>query len=447
MQIKFIPSIKNYFSLFVITIVVSGCESLPDVADKHNVLTQVIASDPALSNNVSNDIQAIINNLNKKKTLSEPEAVFYALHNNATFMSLLAELKLAKADLYNAGLLPNPEFLFSFSASDKPYRYAIDFPIEALWLRPIKIRNMKKEADATAFRLTQSGLNLIKDVRIAYAQSVLAQEWLKVTESSYLLRQQIHTLSTKRLASGDINGKDVLLAENDASLAKRDWDLAQYDVDAKMASLLYMLGVSQTQHTVALSPNLIPACQEQDIDKLLLQSQERRPDILAAEFSVEAATEKVNLSEVGWFKFLASADATSGQVNGHTLSPSIRTTVPVLNQNQGVISRSQAELEKAVLSLEALKQQAALEVRTAHIQYQQSCHDWQVIQDKLIPSAQKLIQHAKDAYQEGDISYLQTLEVSRQFLDTQMREVNLKAELIGRWAELNRATSYNKDAE
>ncbi|MEK9825913.1 MAG: TolC family protein, partial [Methylotenera sp.] len=125
-------------------------------------------------------------------------------------------------------------------------------------------------------------------------------------------------------------------------------------------------------------------------------------------------------------KFTGTADATSGQVSGHTLGPSVRTTIPIANLNQGNINRAEAELEKAELNLEALKQQAALEVRTAHLQYQQSCYDWNVLQDTLMPSVQQMIQLTEHAYREGDISYLQTLEANRQFVDTQMREVQLK---------------------
>lgn len=447
MQLRYVQYFNTQLCVLAVISLITGCQSIPETADKAGVIQRVIAHDQQLANSVSQDIQTIDVKLQEKKTISESEAVQYALNNNAAFKSLLIDLKLAKSDLVTAGLLPNPELLFSFGMTNKPYRYAIDLPIEALWLRPIKIRTMKNEADATAYRLTQSGLNLIKDVRIAYAQAVLAQERLKVTESSYLLRERIHALSIKRQTSGDINGKDTLLAKNDASIAKRDWALAQYDIKVKMAALLNVLGVPLTQDNIELSANLIPACQVEEIDSLLAQSLAKRPDILSAEFSVNAAKEKIKLSKLNWLKFTGTADATSGQVSGHTLGPSVRTTIPIANLNQGNINRAEAELEKAELNLEALKQQAALEVRTAHLQYQQSCYDWNVLQDTLMPSVQQMIQLTEHAYREGDISYLQTLEANRQFVDTQMREVQLKAELIGKWAELTRSSSKQTDGK
>ncbi len=425
----------------------TGCQSIPNTTDNAGVINNVVAYDMQLSSNTVDDIQRIEIKLQEKSSLSETEAVLYALNNNAAFKALLIDLKLAKADLVNAGLLPNPELLFAFGVSNKPYRYAIDLPIEALWLRPIRLRTMKHEADAVANRLTQSGLNLIKDMRIAYAQAVLAQEQLTVTEASYKLRNNIYNLSLKRLEAGDINGKDILLAQNDAAIAKRDWELAEYDVKVKMQSLLYALGVGQKYNAITLAPNLIPACNVDEVDYLLTQSLGQRPDILSAQHSINASKEKIKLSKLGWLKLTATADATSGLVNGHTLGPAIRSTIPIANQNQGAVSRAEAELEKAELSLEALKQQAVLEIKTAHLQYQQSCHDWHVLQDTLKPTVLQMIQLTENAYQKGDIAYLQTLEANRQFVDTQMREVQLKADLIAKYAELMRNSSKKVDAK
>lgn len=435
------------FYLILIAAAISGCQSIPATLDKSDVLQKVIAHDQQLSKSTTLLDQQTAIKLDEKAILTESEAVLFALNNNATFKSLLTDLKLAKADLVDAGLLPNPELLFAFGMPNKPYRYAIDLPIELLWLRPIRLRTMKHEADATAYRLTQSGLNLIRDVRISYAQAVLSQEQFKVAEAAYQLRNNIYKLSLKRLEAGDINGKDILLAQNDAATAKRDWELAQYEVKVKMQNLLFWLGAGQNVQNIALSPNFVPACTAHEVEQLLSQSLEHRPDILSAQYLVDAAKEKIKLSKLDWLKFTATADATSGTVNGHKLGPAIRTTLPIANQNQGAISRAEAALEKVELNLEALKQQATLEVRTTHLQYQQSCYDWHALQNHIMPTVQQMINLTQQAYQKGDISYLQTLEANRQILDTQMREVQLKADLVSKLAQLMRSSAIQNNAQ
>ena len=447
MSFKLLHNILFYLIVIAITIIMCGCHTIPNIADKSGVVQKVVDHDQQLSKNTVLDVEQIAIKLHENVMLTESEAVLYALNNNATFKSLLIDLKLAKADLVNAGLLPNPELLFAFGVTNKPYRYAIDLPIELLWLRPIRLSTMKHEADATAYRLTQSGLNLIRDARISYTQAVLSQEQLKVAESAYQLRNNIYNLSLKRLEAGDINGKDILLAQNDAITAKRDWELAKYEVKIKMQNLLYVLGVGQKFQDITLSLNLVPACNADEIEYLESQSLAHRPDILSAQYSVNAAKEKIKLSKLNWLKITASADATSGQVNGHTLGPAIRSTLPIANQNQGAISRAEAELEKAELYLETLKQQAVLEIRTTHLQYQQSCHDWHALQNHIMPTVQQMIKLTEQAYQKGDISYLQTLEANRQIVDTQMREVQLKANLMAKLAELMRSSALKNNAQ
>lgn len=433
---------SNIAILLVSTsLLISGCQSIPDTMGKSEVIQKVLSYDQELSGKNLDELNSIEVKLQNNKALTETEAVLIALNHNAGFRALLTDLNIAKADLINAGLLPNPDLLFAFGVANKPYRYAIDLPIEALWLRPIKLRTMKSEADANAFRLAQAGINLIKDVRVAYAQAILAQEQRQVAETSHQLRNRIYELSLKRLEAGDLNGKDILLAQNDAAVAKRDWELTRYDLDVKMHALLYLLGMNQKYSHISTSPSLIPACSINDVDSLLTSALAQRPDLLSAEYSVNASKEKIKLSKMGWLKFTATADATSGLRNGHTLGPAIRSVIPIANQNEGAIGRSEAELEKAELNLEALKQQAVLEIKTAHTQYQQTCHDWRVLQDTLMPSMQEAIKLTDFAYQKGDISFLQTLEANRQYVDAQMRSVQLKALLVARQAELMRNQS------
>lgn len=435
------------YSFFLLTIVLSGCQPIPSTADKSEVLRAVLANDQQLAKLETNDFQSFDKKLQTQSFLTENDAVLLALNHNAAFNTLLTDLKIAKADLISAGLLPNPELLYAFGVINKPYRYAIDLPIELLWTRPMRISAMKHAADAVTYKLTHYGLNLIRDVRMSYAQAVLSQEYLHVTESAYLVRNQMYAIALKRLEAGDMSGKEILITKNDAATAKRDWEIAQYDVQIKMQHLLFLVGAGEAIKEIRLQPELIPACAIEDVDQLLSQALEQRPDILSAKDAVNAAQEKVNLSKVDWIKLHASADATSGQVNGHTLGPAIRATLPIANQNQGAISKAEAELEKAQLNLDSLRQQASLEIRTSHLQYQQSCHDWHVLQTSLMPTVQQMRHVTEQAYQNGEISYLQTLEANRQILDTQKREVQLKADLISKLAELKRSSAFKHNTQ
>ena len=63
------------------------------------------------------------------RPLAEDEAVVLALWNNAAFHEALVELDLTRADLVQAGLLPNPEVFYSWPVPDRVFRYLFDFPV------------------------------------------------------------------------------------------------------------------------------------------------------------------------------------------------------------------------------------------------------------------------------------------------------------------------------
>ena len=122
--------------------------------------------------------------------LSESEAVQLALCNNAAFQELLTDLGLAHSDLIQAGLLPNPEFFYSFPTDAKPFKYLVEFPVDSLVLRPFRKRAANADLERARERLTQAGLDLVRDARLAYADWVFARDRIQIAEENRKLRER-----------------------------------------------------------------------------------------------------------------------------------------------------------------------------------------------------------------------------------------------------------------
>src|SRR5262245_13739934 len=131
--------------------------------------------------------------------LEEDHAVLVALWANPGFQELLTDLRITRADLIQAGLLPNPEVVYIFSAPHKPFKYLVDFALESLWLRPIRIAASEAENERVCSRLVQNALDLIRDTRQAFADVLLARDRLKVGEDLRDLRVRIGGLAEARL--------------------------------------------------------------------------------------------------------------------------------------------------------------------------------------------------------------------------------------------------------
>ncbi|QEL17977.1 TolC family protein [Limnoglobus roseus] len=371
--------------------------------------------------------------------VTEDEAVAIALWNNAAFQELLVDLGVARGDLIQAGLLPNPEFVYYWPAADKPLKYLLDFPIESLWLRPIRVKAAKHDADRAAHRLAQAGLDLMRDVRQAYADVVLAGERVRVAGEGVKLRGRIAELAEIRLTAGDISPQEAATARIDALQAQQDATRIAFDVPVAEERLKNLMGVGPLRTPLALDPAAVPADQTFDPDALAQDAMATRPDALAAAELVAAAQARVKFAKLGWVRFLGILDATSGRNTGHEFGPALRFTVPIFNRNQGGIARADAELERAVRNQHTVAYQIILDVQRSYLQYQQACAELAALRTKVRPEVEAAIQRSQGAYREGNVAIFIVLETTRQLLDSYLREAVLVADLRRFWAELERS--------
>lgn len=371
--------------------------------------------------------------------ITEEEAVLIALWNNALFQETLVDLDLAASDLVQAGLLPNPEVVYFFPVSDKPFKYAIEFPLEALWLRPIRVAAAQRESHRACQRLTQVGLDLIRDTRQAYADVLVAQGQVKVAEQALQLRKRIAKVAKARVDAGDASPQESSVAEIDFDLAAQAQVRLEYDVGIAEARLRNLLGIPEDRRSLKLVDVTPPVAGPFDPDLLAEVAVGSRPDIVAAQLAVAAADARVRLADVSWFRFLGILDATSGRRTGHEFSPAFRATLPIFNWNQGGVLRAEAELERALRQQHTLQDRIMLEVQQAHLRHEQARAELQVLNDRVMPEVETGIRRAESAFQEGDAPYLVVLQASRQLLDSLARREQLHGEIRRAWAELERS--------
>jgi len=371
--------------------------------------------------------------------LTEDEAVLIALWNNAAFQELLTDLGIARGDLVQAGLLPNPEVVYFFPVSDKPFKYAFDLPIEAFWLRPIRVAAARRESARVCNQLTQSALNLIRDVRQSYADVLLARGQLRVAEEGVQIWGRIAELAETRLKAGDISVQEAAAAKIDALRAQQDAARIAFESPVAEQRLRNLMGTPFDGSPLAIDDTAPPVGEELDVDLLTAEAVAARPDALAAQQNAAAAAERSRLARIGWVRLLGIGDATSGTRTGHEFGPAIRVTLPLFHRNQGNIARADAEWEKARRHRIAVRDQIVLDVRQAHYRYAQARAEFAVLDTRVRPDVEAAIRRAQRAYLEGQTSYIVVLETTRRLLDARLRQEQLHAELRRSWAELERS--------
>lgn len=436
-----------WLSSVIAVIGLAGCHALPAACDRDRVSSNIATrTGHSLLNETGCGQIVYPNGASLSDGLSEEEAVLLALWNNAAFQEQLVDWKIAHGDLVQAGLLPNPELFFVASAPDKPFRYAVDVPIAALWLRPIRIAAAERESSRVCERLTQAGLDLIRDAQQGYADLRLARGRLRVAEQAEELRTRITRFAEVRLDGGDASPQEVATAKIDALQAKQDVARIRQDVALAEERLRNVLGLSDDRTPLNPTDPAPTVRGDFDADVLSAEAVASRPDLLAVVQAADAAAERLRLAQIGWFQFLGIVDASNGTRTGHELGGGLRMTLPIFNHNEGAIARAEAEWEKLCRQQQTIHNQIVLDVRQAHLRYVQAKAELEVLDGQTRPEVAAAIQRAESAYRDGDVGYIVVLQTSRQLIDAELRQEQLHAELRRAWAELERSVGRHLEA-
>ncbi len=367
--------------------------------------------------------------------LSEEESVAIALWNNAQFQADLVALGFARADLIDAGMLRNPVFSLLFPLGPKQLEATLSLPIEFFWQRPKRVAAAKLNVEQVADSLIQHGLNLIRDVQIAYVELEFARERARIGAEEAALRQEIADIAAESLRIGDISGLEEIAFKLDA--AQMQEASIRFSRDAELAEerLKTLLGLKFENIAIRLAPAAGTSEFFQQPSDLMEAAFAARPDLRAAEIAIEAAGQRVGWERSKIFNLTAILDANGEGKEGFEMGPGIQLELPLLNQNNGKISRAQAELVQAARQYMALKHRIAQEVMEARTHYMAAKEVLDILQMDVLPAAVTAVKNATEAYSIGEISYLELLDFNRQLLNSRVREAEARADR--RRAEVN----------
>ncbi|MDC0669441.1 TolC family protein [Nannocystis radixulma] len=370
--------------------------------------------------------------------LDESEAVSIALWNSPAFQADLAQLDIARADLADAGALPNPMLTMLFPLGPHQLSGYLLLPLAALAQRPARVRAAQRDVERVANSLVQTGLDLIRDVRLAHADAAAAAEQARARvelvglwhESEKLAQARVDAGDTSRLERDAIQA-EALLAADLAARAEQDAALARL----RLRQLLGVTSATLPDDTpVVAGAETIPT----DPDVLVREALAARPDLRAAELAVEAAGKRLGLARARIFQGLLRVD---GQLDAQGFHPSLgfhQIELPIFNWNQGARGRAKAELQQALWRYAQLRQQIVTEVATAELQARQA-HESLTRWDEQLQTLQRTVAAATSSFRAGSDSYVVVLDATRRLQDARLREIDLRAQLRRALAQLDRS--------
>lgn len=451
---------KKVIALISLAVIVSGCTSRSS-----HVSTQVSKrledrTGHGLNPNSQSSAFAVPPGVKLADGLSEDEAVAVAVWNNAAFQADLTALGFARSDLIEAGQLRNPMLSLLLPWGPKQLEFTASLPLEVFWQRPRRVGAAKVDLERVAESLVQTGLNLVRDARIAYADLTLADDRVRIASESLRQRSETALIVEARLRLGDISELETSAARLDARQAEEL--AARTNSEARLAKdrLRFMLGMGASdtsfdlvayssiattgsaayQNVIASGPissNSQP--NDQELNDLVKQALAARPDLRAAELAIEAAGKRAKWERSRIFSISAILDANAKGTKGFEAGPGMQVELPIFNRNKGGITRAEAEIERAARQYVAARHRIALEVQEAYRQVLQARETLGSLRGHILPQIEEDIRIAQKAYAAGDVAYLFVLETSRRLYDARLQDADASAALRRATAQLERA--------
>ena len=370
--------------------------------------------------------------------LSEDEAVAVALWNNPRLRAAFADLAVARADLVESGVLVNPDLQLLFGVGSKPFELLLGAPIQALWQRPRRVAAAKLNLEKTSETLVQRGLDLARDVRLAHADYSAAHRQAKIHGELAKLTREIAELTKHRLRAGDISELDAHLVELEALRAGGRMQEARQEINVAWERLRPLMGLPKTSSRPSVSETKVETLTIGATEELVEIAVSSRPDVRAAELSVEAAGRRLGWERSRTLGFVAPLLSSKGiGTSGIKTGPGLAVEIPAFDRNQGKISRAKAEVEQAALRYAALREQVGFEVSQAAARLRQAQDTLRRIREVLLPGIREAVGLAEKAYAAGDIPYLDSRRAKLPLRDIEMRAAQAAAVVRRARAELS----------
>lgn len=359
--------------------------------------------------------------------LSEDDAVAVALWNNAELSATLAELGFARADLVEAGLIRNPVFSLLFPLGLKQLEATLTWPLEVLRQRPRRMAAARIDAERLAQRLVQSGLDLVRDVRLAHAELVLAEEQERLTALARSLKGRIAGIGEARLRLGDVSAMEATAARLDAARADAEAARSGHAVEAARDRLRTLLGLAGEEPPFASVAGSLPPEGPAELSALLRQALVARPDLRAAELGVEAAAERAGLARSEVATLSGILDANGAGKEGFELGPGLALELPFFGRNRGRVERARAELDHEAKRYAAARQRIDLEVRQARTALVEARDALALWRERLVPAFEENAGRAESALAAGEVSTLAVLLARGLLVDARIRAAEAAA--------------------
>jgi outer membrane protein, heavy metal efflux system len=305
--------------------------------------------------------------------LTPDSAVEIAFLNNPSLQATFEDIGIAQADLVQAGLLRNPEFVASWRFPDRAPRqtdaeYAVSANFLELLILPLRKKIAATELERTQSMVADAVVSLAAQVKTAYYTLQAQQELLERLRVINEANGTAAELAERQHAAGTINDLELATQRSTAGESALEFMKATLDVTAARETLARLLGLQEETAWKIDARIAEPPQSDETVEGLELFALDHRLDLAASRQSVAALAKSLGLSED--FRYLGTLKIgvdTEHNTDGQNVTgPTLDLEIPIFDQGRARIATLQSQYRQERRRLEQQAIDIRSEVRMAH---------------------------------------------------------------------------------
>jgi len=350
-------------------------------------------------------------------TLSVDDVAVLAAENNPELIAARTQRGLARAQVLEAGLLPNPslsvgyEFLISGLGTTNPITLAVGQDLRSLVTLSSKRRAARQSARAIDASLLWQEWQTIAKARLQAVDLIEGEQQRQGLQRELDVLLDRAARSRQALAGGDSTLPALLPELTAAADARAQLDALVRTQESRRRDLNLLLGLAP-EAPLPLDPHIaLTPIDAQAVKHSLEDLANRRPDLLALQLGYRSQEERVRAAILAQFPlFSLGVAGERDNTDIKSAGPSITLDLPVFERNQGNIAieratRAQLHEEFSARLISARSEVLAL---LADQQLQQ-----QQLAGKRVQLAElgEAAQRAESAFRAGDLDERSYIDV------------------------------------
>lgn len=362
---------RSSILIFASLVFLQACASVPDqpgFTDVQSDIEERIGEDIVWERSDSSAQEAIA--ALATEPLTEDNAVRLALLQSPALQAEYQRLAISNADVVQAGLLTNPQFdvTSGFGPDGGATRVGAGLVYNFLELltRRARIDAASYGFETTKAKIVSAVIAHATDVRRAHTDYVAARERFGLAKAREELAETRRQTARNLYAADEVDVSRVSLEERMYLNARADIETAKAQVVSAREALRLRIGVQSLNGLEIPDMAAAPDFDVPTLEVLSALALEWRPDLIAARTDINRLQALARQQRRGRFTSSAAAGVELEREDGENfVGPSVSLQLPVFDQGQAQIARTDALLARENYRLEQLELQVFADLRTA----------------------------------------------------------------------------------